>query len=242
MNNIIGIVGGVGPYAGLDIKQKIFDNIKNVKNDQDYPEVYMLSRSSKIADRTEFILNKSKENPAKEIINTIKKLSLIGANIICIPCNTAHSPIILEPVLKIIKENNLNFVNIIEECLNEIKEIFTNKKTINLGLLATLGTYESKIYETYAKNTKINIITPSKEDKEMVHKAIYNKEYGIKAKSNPIDKRAKDILINISNKLKDIDCIVGGCTEIPLAIKEKDLNKPLIDPSLILAKTLIKKI
>ena len=40
----IGIVGGLGPYAGMDLERKVFDNIE-ARSDQDYPDVIMISAS-----------------------------------------------------------------------------------------------------------------------------------------------------------------------------------------------------
>ena len=36
---VIGIVGGVGPYAGLDLNQKIFDNTVTNGTDQDHKPI-----------------------------------------------------------------------------------------------------------------------------------------------------------------------------------------------------------
>ena len=46
----IGIVGGMGPYAGMDLERKVFDCVE-AKNDQEYPDVFMISASRLIPDR-----------------------------------------------------------------------------------------------------------------------------------------------------------------------------------------------
>ena len=57
--HLIGIVGGVGPYAGLDLAEKIFDQT-DARSDQEHLPVALLSILGEIEDRTAFILGNSK--------------------------------------------------------------------------------------------------------------------------------------------------------------------------------------
>ena len=51
----IGIVGGVGPYAGLDLTKKIFDNTE-ARHDQEHLDVLLINSPRLINDRTSYIL------------------------------------------------------------------------------------------------------------------------------------------------------------------------------------------
>ena len=74
---MIGIFGGVGPYAGIDLLKKVYDNtIAN--NDQEHLDTVLLSISSSINDRTEYIEGRVKENPAESITKVLLKLESIG--------------------------------------------------------------------------------------------------------------------------------------------------------------------
>ena len=48
---MIGIVGGVGPYAGLDLLRKLLDNTL-ANSDQEHLDTVLLSLPSGIMDRT----------------------------------------------------------------------------------------------------------------------------------------------------------------------------------------------
>ena len=50
----IGIVGGAGPYAGLDLAQKILEQTIAEK-DQDYLPTLLISTPDKIEDRTPYL-------------------------------------------------------------------------------------------------------------------------------------------------------------------------------------------
>ncbi len=242
---IIGIVGGVGPFAGLDINRKIFENTKAI-TDQDHLEVYLLSCSRYITDRTEYLHNQdSIENPANAIFNVICKLNQIGAEIVGIPCNTAHSSLIFNRILSLISnaELNVELVSMIEETKKIIEE--NPNKLKSIGLLSTLGTYGSGIYQSaFASNAEIKLVLPCDEDRAKVHRAIYDKEFGIKAFSFPVSERAVELLhevIHVLQKKERVQAIIMGCTEIPLALQQSNINIPLIDPTEILARALIRK-
>ena len=63
---IIGIVGGVGPYAGIDLVRKIFDQTI-AKSDQEHLSINLLSFPKDIEERTLFLLSKITVNPAHAI-------------------------------------------------------------------------------------------------------------------------------------------------------------------------------
>lgn len=247
MKKIIGIVGGVGPYAGLDLNTKVFDNMKTDGTDQDYLDVFLLSRSSDILDRTKYLENEIKTNPAKGLFRSIAKLEQIGANVVAIPCNTAHSPKIYDEVIKQMKENNCKskLLHIVHETHRFIKENF--KKGDKIGLLGTLGTYKTKLYEDFFNQQEdFELINPDESGKENTHNAIYDLNYGVKAFSNPVTKKAKNIFEDEITRLKQkgAKAVILGCTEIPLAfINESQYNGvPLIDPTNILARALIREV
>ena len=240
---IIGIVGGVGPYAGLDLEKKIFDSV-NAKCDQDYPDVIMISASGEISDRTYYIMHPETENPCTGIEYVIQRLAMAGATHIGIPCNTAHSPIIMNQVKRFIELNGINVTlfNIVEETYKWVKE---KCKSRNLVLFCTMGTYASGVYRTvFGKDKKFNIIEPDDDDKQLIWNAIYNRDYGIKAYSNPVKDQALDNLMQVTQRMiaRGYDTFIMGCTEIPLAMGRFKLPITLIDPARILAQALVKAV
>lgn len=236
---MIGIVGGMGPYAGVDLVQKIFDLTK-ADTDQDHLSVSMLSVPKSIPDRTEFLLSKSEINPALAIADIICSLYKQGATIIGMPCNTAHAePIFNEIVNKIPTEVNL--VHMINEAADFINEKYPSVK--NVGILSTTGTFITNVYPKCLSKHGLNGIQVSEEIQNTdINPAIYNSSYGIKAHSNPVNQKAIDSLNKGVKYLinKDAEVIILGCTEIPLALTQNEINGiPLIDSTKILARALI---
>ncbi|SVE21668.1 uncharacterized protein METZ01_LOCUS474522, partial [marine metagenome] len=70
----IGIVAGAGPYAGLDLAQKILQQT-SAKIDQDYLPTISISTPADIADRTRFLLGQTTKNPAHAIFSNLTELA-----------------------------------------------------------------------------------------------------------------------------------------------------------------------
>jgi len=241
MSKIIGIVGGMGTYAGIDLLRKIADNTGAVK-DQEHLPVAMLSLPEKISDRSEYFFGEVEENPGKAIADIVTDLKKLGACIFGIPCNTAHVPEIIQPVLEVVKDGCI-FVNMIHEVAEYISKGYPDVKTV--GIIGTNGVFKSKVYDIYLTASGLNTIYPDEDVQyNMVHPAIYDREYGIKAKSGPVSERARVDLQAVVQMMigEGAQAIVLGCTEIPLAIKDKAIEYvPIIDANDVLAKAIVRE-
>jgi len=239
---MIGIVGGVGPYAGLDLLKKVFDSTV-ANSDQEHLETILLSLPGQINDRTEYLEGRVKENPAIAISEIILRLHDSGATVAGIPCNTAHSKKIFDKITALLKAQNstVKLLNMIEETILFISEYHSTISRI--GVLSTTGTYNSKVYELPLKERGYTVVTPTRKmQDELIHPAIYHPVYGIKTVTNPISQTAIDNLLEGVAYLKKegAELIILGCTEIPLAFPGKEIDGvATIDPTLILARALI---
>lgn len=239
----IGVVGGMGPYAGLDLVKKIFDQTVAAR-DQDHLDVILLSTPS-VPDRTRFLLEGRGENPAHAIVQVLRTLESSGAVVAGIPCNTAHSPRILDVVLQELKagKSPLRLLSIIEETIRHIRERFPNLRKV--GVLSTTGTLRTKIYSDPLRQHGFDVREPGEAlQGECVQRAIYDVSYGIKAESNPVTPKARSDIERALRFLADegAEVIVLGCTELPLAISEPVMfGLPVIDPTLLLARALIRE-
>ncbi|MBQ1833150.1 MAG: aspartate/glutamate racemase family protein [Treponema sp.] len=239
----IGIVGGLGPYAGLDLEKKVFDSV-DAQSDQDYPDVMMISAPSLITDRSFYIMHPETDNPCTGIEYVIQKLSDAGATHIAIPCNTAHAPIIMNQVRRFIEINGIDvkLFNIVEETYKWVRG---NCSSRDIVLYATKGTYWSGVYRNLFENdSDYRIIEPDDDDKELIWESIYNRDFGIKAFSNPVKEQALENLMSVTKKMigRGYDTFIMGCTEIPLAMGRFNLPITLVDPAKILARALVSAV
>jgi aspartate racemase len=241
---MIGIVGGVGPYAGLDLMKKIFDSTLAEK-DQEHLSVTLISAPVEIEDRTSFLTGNSNVNPGHAMASIIERLEKSGAEVIGIPCNTAHAPDILDAAKKELskKGSKVNLLHMIHEVTNHIKA--TTPAGEKIGLLCTIGLADSRLYQEALEKAGLEPTLPDKNIQAKVQDSIYNPSYGLKAKSNPVTPQARNILKNAieSLKSKGAKVVILGCTELPLAFQEKEEENGvrLIDSTLVLARALVRE-
>ncbi|MDX8378249.1 MAG: amino acid racemase [Mariprofundales bacterium] len=239
----IGIVGGIGAYAGLDLMRKILDQtIAN--NDQEHLPVHLLSLPAQITDRTAFLLGESSKNPAFALAGVVRTLHASGASIVGIACNTAHADKIFNVMLANIDIQPLRVLHMIEETMQYICN--NHPQARRIGVLSTTGTWKSKIYSDALANHDLEEVRIDISLQELVHAAIYDAEYGIKACSNPISDRARKQLEQVIRHMQQAgaQAIILGCSELPLVFTADKYtvqyaSTPLIDPSFILARALI---
>lgn len=239
MGKMIGIVGGVGTFAGIDLYRKIYKHA-DARTDQDHLPLALVSVPAKVLDRTMFLQGEVEENPGIAIAAIIKTLASAGAVIVGIPCNTAHSPLIFNEILKRIP-GNVKLIHMIEEVGRHISSDYPEIR--KAGILGTNGTYLSKVYTDVLSAYNIEVLYPEESmQKSLVHPAIYDKNYGIKAFSDPVTDRSRHDLLEVASSLvsRGSEAIILGCSEIPLAIHETKIEQSIvIDSVSILAKALI---
>ena len=239
----IGIVGGVGPYAGLDLATKIFDQTI-AAGDQDHLPVALLSLPSAIGDRTAFLTGQTTTNPGYAIAEVILKLEQIGARVVGIPCNTAHAP----PIFGLVREqleaagSRVRLLNMIEEVAQFVR--LRHPGIERIGVLCTTGTARSGVYPATLAAQGLQAVLPEEAVQEQVQSAIYDPGDGIKACSHPVTPAARVRLLDALAHLGDhgARAVILGCTEIPLAVPEPTIDGvALVDATWVLAHALIRE-
>ncbi len=242
---IIGIVGGVGPHAGIDLASKITSQT-SANSDQGHLPVVLLSLPARISERTAFLVGTERENPGVAIAAVIEQLERCGAGVVGIPCNTAHAL----PILDIIKADMTHrdsAVILLDMVAETVAFLRSHQGDVRrVGVLATTGAQRARIYPRALESEGLLVVVPTDDDQErIVHPAITDERYGIKACSHPVSQRARDDLLRSVRALAraGAEAVVLGCTEIPLAITETHIDGvAIIDPTLILARALIRAV
>jgi aspartate racemase len=241
---VIGIVGGIGPFAGLDLQRKILDQTIAAR-DQDHLPVISVSWPGPIPDRTEYLLGRVAKNPAYPILDQLRRLAAAGATVVGIPCNTAHAPAIFDVIRAGVTgfERPLRLLNMIDETAAHIQARHSALRTI--GVLSTTGTWQVGLYPAALEPRGFRIVVPDAElQTEVIHPAIYHPEYGIKAAGRVTPRAQADLERGVNDlRRRGAEAIILGCTEMPLAFPEGSFEGvPLIDPTLVLARALIREV
>lgn len=240
----IGVIAGVGPYAGLDLLTKIAAQTV-ARTDQEHLTVVSISQPSVIPDRTAFLLGESDINPAQPILAQLEQLQQLGATVAGIPCNTAHAPQIFDQITQglVSAGSHLRLLNMIGEVGTALQRHYPAVATV--GVLSTSGTARARVYPQILEPLGLRVLAPDRQLQEQrIHPAIYDQGYGIKALGYASARAREGILQGVADlRSRGAQAIILGCTELPLAFPEREIDGlPLIDSTLILARALINAV
>ena len=241
---IIGVLGGMGPYAGLDLVRKIFDQTP-AHTDQEHLPVALLSYPHRIPDRSTFLFDPTAPSPVPALTDIARRLDDLGATVAGIPCNTAHAPAILGAVREQLaaEGRRLRLLHIMEEAVRYARETVPGLRRI--GVLSTLAVYRLGLYREAIARAGLEAVSPDEDVQiERVNRTIFDEEWGIKACANPVTERARGNLIAATRHLRDkgAEAVFLGCTELPLAVPEDEIEGVrMIDPTRALARALIRE-
>ena len=106
----LGVLGGMGPAAAAEFLRQLAAKCP-AATDQEHPVVYMIG-DCEIPDRSTAIFGKG-ESPAPVLEARLRQLCDMGAEVLAVPCNTAHYFIddfkaaLPQPLVHIIEETVL---------------------------------------------------------------------------------------------------------------------------------------
>ena len=223
---ILGIIGGMGPAATIDLYKKIVEQTPAEK-DQDHIHV-IIDSYPQIEDRTSYILHGGK-SPAPKLIESAKRLEAAGADALIMPCNTAHYF-----AKDIEKAVYIPLIHIVKCSAEAIKKKYPYVRKI--GLIATTGTIKAGVYGDILKNYDLETITLNEELENNIMDCIYK---GVKAgKTEEYSKLFQKCVDDIASLGAEL--LIAGCTEIPLLMPYIKTNLPVIDATYELASAAVK--
>ena len=207
-SKLLGVLGGLGPMATVYFYE-LLTALTDAKSDQEHIDMVISSRAT-TPDRTAFILGESDTNPIDAMIEDSKKLVAFGAELIAIPCNTAHY--FYDQLAAAV---DVPILNIVEESVAHLK----HEGVKRFGLLATDGTVRSGTYQKYCEAHDIVCVTPEAEYQKLVTEIIYGQiKQGKRADMTMFRK--------IEQHMRELGCerLILGCTELSLIKRDEGLD------------------
>jgi len=149
----IGILGGMGPMASVEFYRRLVVNTP-AQADQQHTHILIDSDPS-VPDRTAALL-RGGESPVPVLQAMARRLEAAGAEILAMPCNTAHAYI--EEIRAAV---SIPMVDMIEETVSSVERP-------PVGILATDGTVETGLYQQALAARGIEAIVPGPKDQTTV--------------------------------------------------------------------------
>ena len=216
---IVGVIGGMGPLATVDLYRKI---VEHTLADCDQAHVRtIIDSNTNIPDRTAALLSGG-ESPVRELQSSARLLEQAGAQVLVMPCHTAHC--FYGEVQAAVHVPVLNMIQLTVQELNR-------RGVARAGLLATDGAVQSGIYQRHFEGSGIELLLPDPEGQAALMDMIYS---GVKAGRSDYDTQAVRTALD---RLMDAGAqtLILGCTELPPAFEMYGLDYPNLDPTLTLA-------
>lgn len=227
MPRTVGILGGMGPEATAEFYRKLIE-LTPAANDQEHLPVIMLS-DPRVPDRTDYILGSGQ--PFLPFLRQLAcDLERYGADFIAMPCNTAH--LFWQELSDAV---GIPFLNILEETVDEI-ESTVGSDSVQIGVLATVGTIRSVLYQTALRKRGITALIPPESVQREVHGVI---------KSVKADVQREDSRKRVEGAVQALcdegaDGVILGCTELGL-VGDLESNVPVFDSLDILVRATVRE-
>ncbi len=222
----IGLIGGMSWKSSQDYYRIINEEVKAQLGGSHSANCIMYSFDFQLI---EDLQHKGDwEKLTQIMVDEANNLKTAGAEFIVICANTMHI------IAKDIEEKtNLKVLHIAQATASAIKE----KQLKKVLLLGTKFTMEGTFYKDILNENDIEVIIPNDEDREFIHQVIFTELVrGI------VKDESKQKYLSIINSLKEkgIQGVVLGCTEIPMLVKQEDLDIPVLNTTEIHSKAAAK--
>lgn len=224
MGRIVGILGGMGPQATVDLMSKVI-TLTPAKDESGHIRM-LVDCNPQVPHRATAIFGDG-PSPGPILAKMAQNLVKGGAELLAIPCNTAHY------FLKDVEEAvDVPVLNMIEEAAVEVRRMFPEAKRV--GLLATRGTLRTRLYHDRLEDLGLAVIEPAENEQQRVDWLTKQ------VKLYLAEQRHYETVTLLLNALTEAgaDLVVAGCTEIPLALP-KNPPCPTLDPTNVLARSIV---
>jgi len=193
----VGVLGGMGPAATVEFFRRLV-GATAAAVDQDHLRI-LIDNDPTIPDRTAGILGRG-PSPAPALTAMARGLVAAGAQLLAMPCNTAH--VYLPEIRGAV---DVPFIDMPEETVAAVAER-------RVGLLVTDGTISTGLFHRPCERRGIEAVVPGPDDQRTVMETIV----GIKAGGAPRSFEPGIAAVVERLRRAGAESVIAGCTEISL--------------------------
>lgn len=199
---VVGVIGGMGPEATVDLMARV---IAATPAEDDVDHVRMIvDNNPKVPSRLKALLDGTGDDPGPVLAGMARGLESAGADLLVIPCNTAHHylPVIRDAVSVPVADMVALSVVRLSSMLPGVSR--------RIGLLASPAVRLTGLFERHCASSGIEILAPGGRDEEAVLSIIRAVKAGSVSDAHKQAYRvAADGLVR-----HGAQCLVIACTEL----------------------------
>ena len=211
----IGLIGGVSWVSTQEYYKRI--NLQINEKLGGNSSARILLSSLNFDDILPSQLAKDSQKEAEILIDRATALERAGADVLLICSNTTN--MMAHAIQQQLKIPLLNIVEAIAEFLIE-------RNLFKVGLLGTKRVMYGDFFKRILNQHKIAVTVPAQADGNEIDRIIYEELV-----RNEFKQKSAQTLSRCINSLsaQQVDAVILGCTELPLAVKQKRVDVQLID-------------
>lgn len=221
---IVGIIGGMGPEATVDLMRRIIVNTPAI-DDADHIRC-IVDNNPKIPSRIQAILENTGENPGPCMADMARQLEGWGADFLAIPCNTAHAY-----YSYVVDAVTIPVVHLIDLVVDNI--VAQNKTIQAVGILGSNTIIKTKLYNTKFEQRNVEVVYPD----DHIQANLFQIIRRVKTGERDLNIRQEFQAIGSHLGQKGVEVAILGCTE--LGIIAGDLPLTVIDAAEVLAQEIV---
>ncbi len=223
---IVGIIGGMGPEATVDLMQRII-RLTPATDDKDHIRC-IVDNNPKVPSRIKAIIEGDGEDPGPVMADMGRRLEAWGADFLVIPCNTAHY--YYDAVQQAV---NIPVVNMVDRVVEQVKTRYSKEKKI--GMLASPAVAMTKLYTRgFDESLGMTEVWPDPERQDLLFRIIRQVKTG---RISP-DLHLQYARVCQYLKAQGVRVAIVACTE--LSALGGDLPLDTIDASQVLAEEIVR--
>ena len=220
MHRIVGIIGGMGPEATLDLMRRVLAKTP-ARDDPDH--IHLLVESNpKIPSRIAHLIDGTGADPTPELIRIAVNLQRAGAEALAIPCNTAHA--YAHSIRRAVS------IPLLDMVLLSVDQIASSRRIARVGLLASSAVLATELYAKAFADHGIAVVHPARQDEVMsLIKAVKSGETGLEIQA-ALARTAHDLA-------NHADVLLIGCSE--LSVIAAGITAPFVDSLDVQAQAIV---
>jgi len=224
MSKVVGILGGMGPMSTVDLMRKVTEKTP-VRRERDHLRILVDSRPQ-IPDRPAALLGTG-ESPVPMMQESARMLEKWGAELLAIPCNTAHG--FLKDVQAAVDIEVLDMIGLVGR---ELAKGFSAGTPV--GLLATAAAGQARVF--HEKLPAFELLIPQEDvHRELVAGAILQVKL-----EDRVEEPRKKLLAAVDTLQPRPAAVVAGCTEVELALAQAETPYAVLLPMDLLAREIVE--
>ena len=220
MHRVVGIIGGMGPEATVDLMRRVIAKTP-ASDDQDHVHL-IVENNPKIPSRIAHLIDGTGADPTPELTRIALNLQRAGADALAMPCNTAHA--YAHSIRRAVSIPLLDMVDL------TVDRIAGSRRVARVALLASTAVIATELYAKAFANHGIAVLHPEQQDEVMaLIRAAKRGETGLESQA-----ALGRLALGLANRA---DSLLIGCSE--LSVISAGITVPYVDSLDVQAQAIV---